>query len=100
VYRSGLSYGVNKINLTKTRFFSIETIRIRVAQGQQFTELAKILISAAEKPGDTASVATYQVVSGAPNGSYLLLEPTKPLKSMHGAQQHQLALFRPWTMRA
>jgi hypothetical protein len=94
VYRPDLSYSVDKANLPKMRFFTIETIRIREGQGPEFTELAKMLIGAAEKSGDTQAVATYQVMSGAPNGTFLLLEPTESLKSMDEGQQRQQALLQ------
>jgi len=94
VYRPDLSYAVDKINLLKTRFFSIETIRIREGQGQGFTELGKTVIDAAGKSGDTQPVAAYEAVSGAPNGTYLLLEPRQSLKSLDDGLQHQRALFQ------
>lgn len=94
VYRPDLSFGVSRINLPKTRFVSIETIQVREGQGQAFTEIAKATIRAAEKSGDTGSVATYRVVSGAPGGTYLLIEPEQSLKAMDEAMRHQQALFQ------
>ncbi len=47
-----LSFGVDKTDLPKMRFFTIETIRVREGQAQEFAELAKMLIGAAEKVGD------------------------------------------------
>jgi len=94
VYRPDLSYAVNKINLPKTRFFSIETMRIREGQERGFMELGKMVIDAAAKSGDTQPVAAYEVVSGAPTGTYLLLEPTESLKSMDEGLQHQPAFFQ------
>jgi hypothetical protein len=94
VYRPDMSFGADKANLPKMRFFSIETIRVREGQGQEFTELAKMLIGAAAKSGDSQPVAAYQVVSGAPDGTYLLLEPTASLKSMDEGPQRQQALFQ------
>ena len=94
VFRPDLSYDVDKINLPKMRFFSIETIRIREGQAQEFGELAKMVIGAAQKAGDPQPVATYQVLSGAPGGTYLLMEPTESLKSMDGGEQRQQAVYQ------
>jgi hypothetical protein len=92
VYRPDLSYGADQINLPKMRFFNIETIRVLEGQGQKFAEVAKTLVGGAEKSGDNQPVATYQVVSGAPNGTYLLLEPMESLKSLDEAPRRQQAL--------
>jgi hypothetical protein len=94
VYRPNLSFGAGKTNLPKMRFFSIETIRIREGQAQEFAALAKMLITAAEKSGDAQPVAAYEVVSGAPNGTYLLLQPFVSLKSMDEGEQRRQALFQ------
>lgn len=93
-YRPDMSYAVEKINLPKSRYFRVETIRIREGQGEAFTQLAKMVIRAAEKSNDPVSAATYEVVSGAPNGTYLLLEPLQSLKSMDEAQQNQQAMLK------
>jgi hypothetical protein len=94
VYRPDLSYAAGKISLPKMRFFNIETIRIRQGQGLAFVELGKMLVGAAEKSSDTQPVVTYEIVSGAPNGTYLFLEPAESLKFMDEEQQRQHALFQ------
>jgi hypothetical protein len=91
-YRPDLSYAADKINLPKMRFFSIETVRVREGPDQKFEEAAKALVAGAEKSGDNQPVAAYQVVSGAPNGTYLLLEPMASLKSLDEEPQRQRAL--------
>jgi hypothetical protein len=93
-YRADLSYAAAKANLPKTRFFSIETIQVREGQGQKFEELVKLLVSAAEKSRDTQPVATYEIVSGAPSGTYLVLEPMESLKSMDEGPQRDQALIQ------
>jgi hypothetical protein len=93
-YRPDLSYAADKANLPKTRFFSIETIRVREGQGQKYVELARLLVSAAEKSGDNQPVATYQVVSGAPDGTFLLLEPMESLKSLDEEPNRVQALIQ------
>lgn len=94
VYRADISYNVDKANLPKSRFFSIETIRIREGQGRAFTDLAKLVISAATKAGDPSAVATYEVVSGAPSGTYVLLQPMESLDLMDQNKEIQRSVFR------
>jgi hypothetical protein len=91
-YRADLSHGVDKINIPRTRFFSVETIRVRQGQEQKFVELARGMVAGAQKSGDNKPVATYQVVSGAPNGAFLLLEPMESLKSMDEAPERDRAI--------
>ena len=92
VYRPDLSYAADKVNLSKMRFFSVETIRVREGPDQKFEEAAKALVAGAEKSGDNQPVAVYEVVSGAPNGTYLLLEPMASLKSLDEEPQRRKAL--------
>jgi hypothetical protein len=92
VYRPDLSYAADKANLSKMRFFSIETIRVREGPDQKFEEAAKALVAGAEKSGDDQPVAAYEVVSGAPNGTYLLLEPMASLKSLDEEPQRRRAV--------
>jgi hypothetical protein len=94
VYRPDLSYAADKTNPPKIRFFSIETIRVREGEGQKYVELAKLLVSAAEKSGDNQPVATYQVVSGTPDGTFLLLEPMESLKSLDEEPKRVQALIQ------
>ena len=103
-YRPDLSYAADKTDLPKMRYFNIETIRVREGQGQKFAELVKLVVSAAEKSHDNQPVATYEVVSGAPNGTFLVLEPMESLKSLDQGPQREQALMQavqngPQTMR-
>jgi len=103
-YRTDLSYGAEKIDLRKARFLSIETIRIREGQAQKFEELVKTLVSGAVKSGDNQPVAAYEVISGAPGGTYLVLEPMASLKSLDEGPQREQALVQampngPQTLR-
>jgi len=103
-YRPDLSYAADKIDLPKMRYFSIESVRVREGQEGKFTELVKLMVSAAEKSHDNQPVATYEVVSGAPNGTFLVLEPMESLKSLDQGPQREQALVQavqngPQTMR-
>jgi hypothetical protein len=94
VFRPNLSYGADQINLPRMRFFSIETIRIKHGQEQKFTDLARVMVGGAVKSGDNQPVAVYEIISGAPGGTYLLLEPMESLKSMDEEPQRERALLQ------
>ena len=93
-YRPDLSYGVDKINLPRVRFFNIDTIRVRQGQEQRFADLGKLLVAGAQKSGDTQPEVMYQVVSGAPSGTFVLLEPMESLKSMDEGPERDRALIQ------
>jgi hypothetical protein len=94
VYRPEMSYAADKINLPKVRFFSIETVRVKPGQDGGLAGLAKLLIAAAEKSSSPQPVVLYQVVSGAPNGTYLVMELHESLKSMDDAPAQEKAQFQ------
>src|SRR5262249_41772471 len=81
VYRPEMSYHVQQLieTLPKARYFNVILFRVRQDHDQDFADLAKTAIAALEKSLSDQPVATYQVVSGAPNGTYLLFEPTASL---------------------
>lgn len=96
VYRPDLSYRAKELveKLPKARYVNMIIIRIHLGQDQAFAELGKTMIAAAQKSGDDQPVATYQIVSGAPVGTYMLLEPTDSLKTLDAAAQRSRALYQ------
>jgi len=77
VYREDLSYNpVAKIG--EMRYFRVRTTRVRPGQGAAFADLLKLVNAARTKAGITDEhTAVYQVVSGAPNGTFLSFNPIK-----------------------
>jgi hypothetical protein len=94
VYRPDLSYAVDKIQLPKVRYFSIETVRVREGHQQTYSELVKMLLDAARKSADNQPVAVYEVVSGALNSTFLVMQPSESLKSMDDELQHDPGFFK------
>ena len=64
------------------RFVSVTTYRVRPGKAAEFTEFRKLLKSVNEKEKTSNYFVIYQVMSGAPNGTYLLLRGLKSLKEM------------------
>lgn len=68
--------------LPHSRYMMVETMRVRPFADRRFAELAHQVIAADKTAGIEESVATYQVVAGAPSGTYLLFFPMKSMQFM------------------
>jgi hypothetical protein len=79
LFRPDLSYNPG-VDIRTMRYFSITTIRVRPGHDAQFAEYAQKVIDAARKAKvDNYHTALYQIISGAPAGTYLLFRPMKSL---------------------
>jgi hypothetical protein len=79
VFRPELSYNAG-VDIRTMRYFSITTLRVRPGRDAQFAEYAQKLIAAARKGKvDNYHTALFQIISGAPAGTYLLFRPMKSL---------------------
>lgn len=85
-YREELSYRAG-VNIPQMRYFNITTIRVRPGHEQDFTEARKIVNAAHEKANMDEHWAVFQVVSGAPSGTYLIFLPMKSMKELDVAQE-------------
>lgn len=95
VYRPDLSYNGTGLmgGLPKARYFNIITVHVRFEHDQEFSEIAKTAVEAAQKSAGDQPVAVYQVVSGMPSGTYLLLEPAASLKALDDAPARSRAML-------
>ncbi|HYV00480.1 MAG TPA: hypothetical protein VE977_16740 [Pyrinomonadaceae bacterium] len=80
LYRPELSYNAG-VDIRMYRYFSITTTRIRPGHDAQYAEYVQKLVNVAREKAkvDKLHVATFQVVSGAPGGTYLIFRPLKSL---------------------
>jgi hypothetical protein len=69
--RPELSYG-NFPDLAMMRFWEITTFRVKPGHEEDFAAAAKAYASASARSAPTASWRTYEVVAGAPGGTYLV----------------------------
>jgi hypothetical protein len=66
--------------------FTITTVRVRPGHVSEYEELRKVVKSALSKASDSnAQFAVYQVVVGAPNGTFLVFAPFKSLAERDAA---------------
>lgn len=71
VARPELSHG-SFPDLAKMRFWEITTFRVKPGHAEDFAAAAKAYASAAARSAPSASWRTYEVVAGAPDGTYLV----------------------------
>jgi hypothetical protein len=96
VYRPELSFHGQQLmqTLPKMRYFNIIIMRARPDHEQDFAELGKMAVAAFERSMDQQPMATYQVVSGAPNGTYIFFEPCASLKTLDAAPERSHNMFQ------
>jgi hypothetical protein len=87
VFRGDLSYRPADAmsSMPKCRFMAVTVLRIKYGHDAELVQAAKLLIDGYEKSSSGQPVLAYQVVSGGPSGTYLLLSPMESLSSMDAA---------------
>jgi hypothetical protein len=95
VYRPDISFHGQELmqNLPKARFFNTTIIRIQPGHDAEFSELGRMEVDAAQKALSDQPVVVYQIVSGLPDGTYLLFQPVTSLKSLDGEATRSRALM-------
>lgn len=96
VLRPDLSYHPERLigMLPKCRYFSIETFRVRLGKDADFEAGLKLFQNAFEKLKRDQPYVMYQVIMGAPQGTYLLLSPLKSFKEVDDDFANQGALMQ------
>jgi len=95
VFRNDMSYRPGQLmeGMPKARYMNVLIFRIHQGRDQEFVDLAKTVIVAMEKSGSDQPAAVYQVVSGAPNGMFLIFEPCASLKALDDAPARGQAML-------
>jgi hypothetical protein len=94
VYRKDLSYRPEQLvsNLPQSRYFNILTLRVRPGRDADFVQAVKSYLEALEKAKASQGSAAYQVVSGAPGGTYLLFLAMKSLEELDEGPARERAI--------
>jgi hypothetical protein len=92
VYRKEMSYRPEKLNVGKTRFVTIGTYRVRLGHDEDMRAGAKAILEAYEKANIDATLLCYQVIEGAPSGTYLFFSAMDSLKTLDDMPTRQRAL--------
>ena len=91
VLRSDMSYHADKLYIGKTRNVSITTFRVRLGKEEDMMAGWKSITAAYEKAGLDFPLIGYQVIAGAPSGTYLFFSPMESLAVMDTVPQRQKA---------
>jgi hypothetical protein len=83
IYRPELSFNPG-VPIPQMRYFQITTTRIRPGYDAQYTEYVQKLINVvrAKAKVDNLHVAVFQVITGAPGGTYMTFRPMKSLAEL------------------
>lgn len=92
VLRPEMSYHADKLNVGKTRYVSIATYRARLGKEMDMQAGAKAIIDAYNKANVEAVLLCYQVIAGAPAGTYMFFSPMESLKTMDEMPARQRAM--------
>jgi hypothetical protein len=94
VLRKDLSYHPERLmpSLPKARYFDVLTVRMWPGQDMAFGEAVKLYLDALEKAKIEGGSATYQVISGAPGGTFLVFMPVKSLAELDAAPAQNQAI--------
>jgi len=94
VYRRELSIRPDRVmaNVPRSRYFNILTARARPGRDAEFAQAIRIYLAALEKADENAAGAAYQVVSGAPAGTYLFFIPMKSLQEIDANRARESAV--------
>src|SRR5579862_2019795 len=84
VLRPDLSYGVDKFNPGKSRFVMVGMFHVRIGHEEEFAAGGKQYLDAFAKAGIEECTLAYQVVAGAPGGTYLFFTMMDSMKYLDG----------------
>ncbi len=94
VLRDDMSYRADQFaqELPKTRFFSMIVARVHPGMEPRMAEIAKQGVAAYRQANVTLPLATYQVMEGAPEATFLLVRPLKSLGDLDAAREQAGAI--------
>ena len=96
VLRADLSYKPERLMsvLPHSRYFNIETFRVRLGRETDFAAGAKLFQQAFEKLKREQPYLMYQVIRGAPDGTYMLFSPIRSFKEFDDEYASQGAFLQ------
>jgi hypothetical protein len=80
IFRPELSFNPTA-PIPQMRYFSVTTVRIRPGHDAQYADYVQKVVNVARQKAkvDNLHLATYQIISGAPGGTYMYFRPMKSL---------------------
>lgn len=84
VYQPELSYRPEKFNRAKERFVMVGTARVKPGQTEDYMAGLKTLHAGFEKANVDRCILVYQVIAGAPSGTFLSFRVMESIKELDG----------------
>ena len=80
IYRPEMSFNPN-VNIAQMRYFAITTVRVRPGHDAEYADYIRSVVNVARDKAkvDNFHLACFQVISGAPGGTYMFFRPMKSL---------------------
>lgn len=94
VFRPDLSYHPEKFNPVKARYVMLGNLRVRLGKEEEFTAGGKQMMDAMKKAGVDGYSLAYQVVAGAPEGTFLFFEIMESMKELDGEAARMQAIMQ------
>jgi len=94
VFRPDLSYHADKFNPAKSRYVMVGTYRVRLGHDADFLAGAKTYLGAFEKAHIDECTLGYQVVAGAPSGTYLFFTMMDSMKMLDETPARMQAIMQ------
>lgn len=85
-YREDLSHRPG-VSIPRMRYMSVTIVRIRPGHNEDYEEVRKIVKAAHEKAGVKDNHSVWQVSSGMPNGTFLVMTPMRSLAEADASPQ-------------
>jgi len=92
VYRPDMSYKPEKFDGAKTRFVAVGTMRVKLGMEADFLAAAKMYLGGLEKGDVDQCTLAYQVVAGAPSGTYFFFTVMDSMSALDGTPARNRAL--------
>lgn len=94
VFRPDMSYHADKFNPAKSRMVMVGTYRVRLGRDADFLAGAKTYLGAFEKANIDECTLAYQVVAGAPSGTYLFFTMMESMKMLDESPARMQAVMQ------
>jgi hypothetical protein len=80
MYKPALSYDGTPLSIADKRYFRVAMVHVKPGHDEDFKELRTMIKDAHQKAKMTDNYHVFQVVAGAPGGTYLIFVPMKSMK--------------------
>lgn len=92
VYRPDMSYRPEKFTPGKAKFVSLGNLRVRIGREEDFAAGAKQYLDAMREANIEQTMLAYQVIAGAPSGTFLFFGMMESMKDMDGEPARMQAI--------